>query len=110
MIYDCQSGANQLAFEILQFGLDSVVLVTEADTVCTKATKVLQYQFSRFFPPRTKYLVNKLFLKESATYRELTNVLKTFNYLPPIAFDFEVRGAFGEGRIPLDLSHPTAYL
>lgn len=107
MFYDCQSGANEFTRQILDFS-DSAVIVAEADAVSAKAIKTLEKQI-KSLPSRTKYLINKLHLKETTSYRVLTSVLRTFDYLPPIPFDFDVREFFAVGDIPLDFSRPSSY-
>ena len=108
IILDCQAGVNEVTSKALSFSTHTVI-VTEADSISTKALKNLQNQFNHLFPKNTIALINKLFLEEKTTYEQLTSILRGLDFLPPIPFDMDVRNSFALGEIPLEQKKPTAY-
>jgi len=108
VIFDCQAGVNVVTAKALELS-DHAVIVTEADSVSTRALRTLQNQFSHLLPRNTKALINKLFLQEKATYDQLISILRNLEFLPPIPFDMDVRDAFARNVIPLQVNKPTSY-
>ncbi len=108
IILDCQAGVNKVTSKALSLSTHTVI-VTEADSISTKALKNLQNQFNHLFPKNTIALINKLFLEEKTTYEQLTSVLRGLDFLPPIPFDMDVRNSFARGEIPLEQKKPTVY-
>ena len=109
VIFDCQAGVNVLTAHILKIS-SYAVIVTEADAVSTKALKNLQYQFGELFSKiSNKIIINKLFLKETTSYKTLISELRDIDFLPPIPFDMDIRQAFAQNIIPLQENHFTAY-
>lgn len=107
IIFDCQAGVSSLARAALAV-TDVAVIVTEADTISTKALRNLQVQLHESLP-RTKVLINKLFLREQTTYEQLTAVLSGLEFLPPVPFDMDVRAAFAKGEIPIGRTDESAF-
>jgi hypothetical protein len=62
------------------------------------------------FPEYRRHLINKLDVRESEDYRNLSVLFQSMNRLPPLPFDFEVRSAFASRRIPIDANKPTTFL
>ena len=108
LILDCQAGVNHLTAKALQLSTHAVI-VTEVDSVSTKALKNIQQQFKHVLPSETKALINKLFLKERTSYDQLTSVLRGLDFLPPIPFDMDIRDAFARNEIPLRQGKPSAF-
>ena len=75
VILDCQAGVNVVTAFALRLSTHAII-ITEADSVSTKALNNLRNQFGHVFPPTTKALINKLFLQESSTYEQLTSILR----------------------------------
>ena len=108
VIFDCQAGVNAVTAAALtksKYG----VIVTEADSVSTKALRNIQNQFSAILPKQTWGIINKLFLSERSTYGQIASILKGLEFLPPIPFDLEIRDAFAQNTIPLETDYPTAF-
>jgi cellulose biosynthesis protein BcsQ len=106
---DCQAGytiATKAAVEVA----DSVVVVTEADSISSDAADNLLIQLGGSLPSERKFLVNKVDVRDAATYRNMREVFQTLNRLPPLPFDFTVRNAFGARRIPVDPDQPSPLL
>lgn len=108
LIFDCQAGVNELTAKALKLSTHAVI-VTEVDSVSTKALKNIQQQFKHVLPSKTKALINKLFLKERTSYDQLTSVLRGLDFLPPIPFDMDIRDAFARNEIPLRQGKPSAF-
>ncbi len=108
VILDCQAGVNVVTAAALELSSHAII-VTEADSVSTKALKNLQNQFAQTLPTLTRAVINKLFLQERSTYDQLTSILRNLEFLPPIPFDMDVRDAFARNVIPLQEQRPTVY-
>jgi len=108
IIFDCQAGVNKITARALQLSTHAVI-VTEVDSISTKALKNIQQQFEYVLPSKTKALINKLFLKERTSYDQLTSVLRGLDFLPPIPFDMDIRDAFARNEIPLRQGRPSAF-
>lgn len=109
VLFDCQAGVNELTASALSES-DRAVIVTEADSISTKAIQNLRLQFHEVLPDFTKGLINKLFLRESTTSSTIISLLKGLDFLPPIPFDMDIRESFARSIIPLSFSKKNSYL
>lgn len=108
VFFDCQAGVNELTAYALKLSTHAVI-VTELDSISTKALKNIEFQFNHILPTKTKAVINKLFLKERASYDQLTTVLRGLDFLPPIPFDMDIRDAFARNEIPLRQGEASSF-
>lgn len=109
ILIDCQAGYT-VSSEAATRVADTTVIVSEADSISNDAAENLRAQLIDFLPEENFYLINKIDIRDADTYRSFKNLLPTFNRLPPLPFDFEVRNAFGARQIPVDLKEPSSML
>lgn len=110
ILIDCQAGyAHQTSIALEN--AHKAVIVTELDRISNDAAENLLIQVGEKFPRYRRYLMNKVTKDEVRQYEDSRDWFYVTNRLPPLPHDFEVRRAFGERRIPIDLSRPpTTYL
>lgn len=89
---------------------DKAVIVSESDRISSDAVDNLIALIGKDMPRFRRYLINKVEIKESGDYKSKAEAFKAMNRLPPLPFDFSVRNAFGDRKIPVDLEKPTAFL
>lgn len=110
IIVDAQAGATTSASEAVRQS-DKVVIPSEPDPISYSAVKNLEYEFRKYFPKDTFYVLNSLFFKEAGMDAAVSKYLKLmFSHLPPIPFDFEVRRSFARRIVPVDLEEPSAFV
>lgn len=109
IIIDNQAGSN-LASKASASISDKVILVAELDPISSATVDTLLIQIGDVFPEYRRHLINKLDIRESEKYKDLSQLFQSMNRLPPLPFDFEVRNAFASGRIPIDVDEPTTFL
>lgn len=109
IIIDNQAGSN-LSAKVSASVSDKVIIVSELDSISNDAVDTLLIQIGEVFPEYKRHLINKLDIRESEEYKELSELFQTMNRLPPLPFDFEVRNAFASRRIPIDIDKPTTFL
>jgi len=109
IIIDNQAGSN-LASKVSARISDKVIIVSELDPISSDTVDTLLIQIGEVFPEYRRHLINKLDIRESEEYKNLSMLFQTMNRLPPLPFDFEVRSAFASRQIPIDIDKPTTFL
>lgn len=109
IIIDNQAGSN-LAAKASASVSNKVIIVSELDPISNSTVETLLIQIGDSFPEYRRYLINKLDIRESEEYKNLSQLFQAMNRLPPLPFDFDVRSAFASGRIPVDVEKPTTFL
>ena len=109
IIIDNQAGSN-LTSKISASVSNKVIIVSELDPISSDAVETLLIQIGEAFPEYRRHLINKLDVRESGDYKNLSTLFQSMNRLPPLPFDFEVRSAFASREIPIDVNKPTTFL
>ena len=109
IIIDNQAGSN-LASKVSASISDKVIIVSELDPISSDTVDTLLIQIGEVFPEYRRHLINKLDIRESEGYKNLSLLFQTMNRLPPLPFDFEVRNAFASRQIPINVDKPTTFL
>jgi cellulose biosynthesis protein BcsQ len=109
IIFDNQAGSN-LSSSVSSKHSNKVVIVSELDPISSDASENLLIQIGDSFPSYRRHLINKLYIKETNEYKQLNTLFQSFNRLPPLPFDFDVRNAFANRQIPIDINNPTSFL
>ena len=109
IIIDNQAGSN-LTSKVSASISNKVIIVSELDPISSDAVDTLLIQIGEVFPEYRRHLINKLDVRESEDYKNLSVLFQSMNHLPPLPFDFEVRSAFASRQIPIDVNRPTTFL
>lgn len=109
VIIDTQAGSN-LSSKVSASLSNKVIIVSELDPISSDAVDTLLIQIGEVFPEYRRHLINKLDIRESEDYKDLSVLFQSMNRLPPLPFDFEVRSAFASRKIPIDVNKPTTFL
>lgn len=109
IIIDNQAGSN-LTSKISASVSNKTIIVSELDPISSDAVDTLLIQIGDAFPEYRRHLINKLDIRESEDYKNLSTLFQSMNRLPPLPFDFEVRSAFASRQIPIDVKKPTTFL
>jgi len=109
IIIDNQAGSN-LTSKVSASASNKVIIVSELDPISSDAVDTLLIQIGEVFPQYRRHLINKLHVRESEDYKNLSVLFQSMNRLPPLPFDFEVRSAFASRHIPIDANKPTVFL
>jgi len=109
IIIDNQAGSN-LTSKVSASVSNKVIIVSELDPISSDAVDTLLIQIGEAFPEYRRHLINKLDVRESEDYKNLSVLFQSMNRLPPLPFDFEVRSAFASRQIPIDADKPTTFL
>lgn len=109
IIIDNQAGSN-LTSKVSSSMSNKVIIVSELDPISSDAVDTLLIQIGEVFPEYRRHLINKLDIRESEDYKNLSTLFQSMNRLPPLPFDFEVRSAFASRQIPIDVNKPTTFL
>lgn len=109
IMIDNQAGSN-LTSKISASVSNKVIIVSELDPISSDAVDTLLIQIGEVFPEYRRHLINKLDIRESEDYKNLSILFQSMNRLPPLPFDFEVRSAFASRQIPIDANKPTTFL
>lgn len=108
VIFDCQAGYSQLAKEAVNLAKRNLI-VLEPDAVSSSALRVLYLQLGNILKTsNTWQIFNKLTEEERPVYEKIFGGT-LFNNLPPVPFDWEVRGSFAIGQIPSLTSQYSAF-
>jgi cellulose biosynthesis protein BcsQ len=100
------SSLSKAAASIVQ----NPVIVAEPDIISRDAVDNFLSLVGSEMAGRKRSLINKLEINEPGDYRAKLEVFRQANMLPPLPFDFSVRSAFGERKIPVDLDVPSPFL
>lgn len=99
VIFDCQAGYASLTEDLLRISNKNII-VLEADAVSSSALRVLYLQLSKLLGSKNTWQIfNKLTEEERKIYGNISDGT-FFTNLPPVPFDWKVRGAFALGKIP----------
>ncbi|WP_013320523.1 AAA family ATPase [Gloeothece verrucosa] len=120
ILLDCQAGYSYtMQVAITNLDADKLVIVVEPDAITKDAAKNTINQLSNSFrksgfnfPPELR-LVNKLTISELEMYVDMQKretVLEWQDLLPPLSFDPQVRNAFANKRLPIDVQKPSVLL
>lgn len=109
IIIDNQAGSN-LTSKVSASASNKVIIVSELDPISSDAVDTLLIQIGEVFPEYRRHLINKLDVRESEDYKNLSVLFQSMNRLPPLPFDFEVRTAFASRQVPIDANKPTTFL
>ena len=109
IIIDTQAGSNRTS-KVSASLSNKVIIVSELDPISSDAVDTLLIQIGEVFPDYRRHLINKLDIRESEHYKDLSVLFQSMNRLPPLPFDFEVRSAFASRQIPVDVNRPTTFL
>lgn len=109
VIVDCQAGYSTPA-DIALTHSDKAVIVSELDAISNDAAEMLIAQAGTKIPEFRRFLLNKLMIDEMDQYEQVAPIFRALNRLPAIPHDFDVRSAFGDRRIPVDMEKPSPYL
>ena len=109
ILLDNQAGYSESSAAAAKFA-DKAIIVSESDRISSDAVDNLIALIGSDMPKFRRYLINKVEIKEAGDYKNKIATYKEINRLPPLPFDFEVRNAFGERRIPVDLEKPSSFL
>lgn len=108
VLFDCQAGTSPMTEWVLK-NSGRTLIVLEPDAISTAALKTLVMTSGDRLPARKTWQVfNKLTPAEREVYEKIHGGM-IFTNLPPIPFDWEVRGAFALGRIPGIVGNGTAF-
>ena len=109
IIIDNQAGSNITA-KVSASLSNKVIIVSELDPISSDTVDTLLIQIGDALPEYRRYLINKLDIRESENYNDLSTLFQSMNRLPPLPFDFEVRAAFASRQVPIDMNKPTTFL
>lgn len=109
VIIDCQAGYSIPCDVAINYS-NKVVLVSELDAISNDAAEMLLTQAGNEFPLFRRFLLNKLTVDEMEQYQQGAPLFRAMNRLPALPHDFEVRAAFGDRRIPVDMRRASPYL
>lgn len=107
---DCQAGPEVTSFYAASLS-DEVIIVSEPDPVSMGAVENLNYELISELGGdiQKHFLLNKFSIEEAEDYAKLKQYLHYWKHLPPIPFNFEVRQAFAELRVPLSVDKPGSF-
>jgi cellulose biosynthesis protein BcsQ len=110
IIFDLQAGYTNLTSFFVDYSTIGVIIL-EADPISMWAVKNLERKLFSSGIKNVKifYLINKLFTEEASQYKLISNYLVSIQHLPPIEFDFSVRQAFAQRKVPIDFSKPSRF-
>lgn len=109
VVVDCQAGYSTPCDVAINYS-NKVVLVSEVDRISNDAAEMLLTQAGNKFPAFRRFLLNKLTVDEMEQYKGGAPLFRALNRLPALPHDFEVRAAFGDGKIPVDMHTASPYL
>ena len=109
VVIDCQAGYSTPCDVAINYS-DKVVLVSELDRISNDAAEMLLTQAGNKFPSFRRFLLNKLTVDEMEQYKLGGPIFRALNRLPALPHDFEARAAFGDGKIPVDMSRASPLL
>lgn len=109
VVIDCQAGYSIPCDVAINYS-NKVVLVSELDRISNDAAEMLLAQAGNKFPAFRRFLLNKLTVDEMEQYKQGGPIFRALNRLPALPHDFEVRAAFGDGKIPVDMSRASPFL
>ncbi|HDL01905.1 MAG TPA: ParA family protein [candidate division Zixibacteria bacterium] len=109
IILDNQAGYNNTSAAGAALS-NKAIIVSESDQISSDAVDNLISLVGSDMPQFRRYLINKIEIREQGDYRNKLEAFKSINRLPPLPFDFSVRNAFGQRKIPIDLEKPTSFL
>jgi len=99
IIFDCQAGYSKILNTILESSTTNLV-VLEPDAISSSSIRVLYAQVSSLIEKtKTFQIFNKITDDEYSVYKQIVGGT-TFNSLPPIKFNWEVRKAFAFAKVP----------
>jgi len=99
LIFDCQAGYSKITATVLESSTTNLV-VLEPDAISSSSIRVLYAQVSDLIERvKTYQIFNKITDEEYSVYRQIVGGT-TFNSLPPIKFNWEVRKAFAFAKVP----------
>jgi len=109
VLIDTQAGYSRTSAAAARSAQRAIV-VSESDRISSEAVDNLVAQLGEHLPLFRRYLINKVEIKEAGMYQSIAAAFRNMNRLPPLPFDFDVRRAFGDRVIPIDLDKPTPFL
>ena len=109
VLLDCQAGYS-IPSQVAARAAHLAVIVAEPDGISSDASDNLVAHLGEALPSERHYLVNKVDVRDSETYRQMRDVFATISRLPPLPFDFKVRTAFGARDTPIRIDEPSPLL
>lgn len=109
ILIDNQAGYSKSAAAAARVA-SKAIIVSEADRISSDAVDNLIALMGKDLPTFRRYLVNKVDVREAGQYKQMVDAFRAMNRLPPLPFDFDIRNAFGDRRIPVDVDKPSAFL
>jgi len=109
VLIDTQAGYSRTSAAAAR-SAQRAIIVSESDRISSEAVDNLDAQLGEHLPSFRRYLINKVEIKEAGMYKSMAEAFRNMNRLPPLPFDFDVRRAFGDRVIPIDLDKPTPFL
>lgn len=109
IIIDNQAGYSNSSVAAAKEATKAIIIM-EPDSISNDAVENFIGSIGDDLPNFRKYLSNKIEIRELGDYKRTLKTFRLLNRLPPLPFDFDVRRAFGERRIPLHMDNPTPFL